>query len=318
MALTLETIRTPSEHRIRLAAFAWSTFVWLLLAAIAVPILLFPQPKPVCYWYDEEEEEYSWYIPDAGEYPSYCEDAADVPAELRTTAEAKALAEAKSSHIAAVFIFVIYGSMIALFLYLPTALAVAYIRKNGMKLGPSQWSEFFKIYEQIGKELGITNLPPAYVIDADGSANAFAVKIARRRSVVFYAELIDRLLSEGKLDELRAVAAHELTHVALGHIYWRFYLLPLNTVMFASQYLSRCQEFSADRGALFICKDPAVVASALLKLTLGVRATHIASVEQYLQDSATEKGLLVRMYTLLSTHPATADRITALRAATNA
>lgn len=308
--LTRDTLRTPAESTARICAMLWSGCCWIGLLGVVASLILVNHPKSICYWYDDEEETISWYLPD--EMPEGCLDATDVPAEIRAEADAAALAEASGSGVATVFVILVYGGLFLAFFYLPTALALAYIRRNGMRLGPQQWPEFYALYAEAAERLGLSNPPPAYVIDADGETNAFAIKILRRRTVVFYAELIDRLLAEGRTDELLAVAGHELTHVALGHIAWRGFLLPTYLLPYASQYLSRCQERSADRGALYVCQNVEAVGRALLKLTLGVRATQHLNVSQYRQDSDEERGFLIIMLDLLSTHPATPDRLAAL------
>lgn len=218
----------------------------------------------------------------------------------------------------------IAGAAVAFLLYLGLFLAIvivaqgivlAYIRLNGVQLSVNQYQTFYNIYTEVAKELHITHVPEAYIIDQGGNANAFAIKLVRRRMVVFFAELIERLVEEENYDELRAIAAHELTHVRCKHINYALFLLPFKMIPLVGPAYARMQEYTADRGALYIVKDPAIVASALLKIVTGRYVAKQVNVLEYIEQGKRQKGLFVFLAKLITTHPPLPYRIEALNKA---
>lgn len=322
MKLTLETLRTPAERVWLTLAVLFSGTVWLsILAAYGFVFLYTPQPLPICYYedydYDAEEYYYTYDIVTAASEIDMdeCLEESSIPADLVTEAHSEALAAALTNKIAGIFASIlplVYIGAFFVFIYVSTALTMAYIRLNALRLDKNQYPEFYEVYVKAAQKLGVNRIPPAYVIDADGAANAFAIKIAHKRMVVFFAELVDRLIADGKLDELEAVAAHELTHVKLGHIQWWFALLPFTLLPFSGKALSRAREYSADRGALFVTENVQATSMALLKLVLGVRMAKIANVPEYITASSSERGVFATLARLTGTHPPIPERIRAL------
>lgn len=205
-----------------------------------------------------------------------------------------------------------YGLLIVFLLFIIVALAMAHIRLNALRLSPTQHPELFKAYKQAADALQVTVLPPAYVIDMGGDANAFAVKIAQRHMIVFFAETIERLVANGEVAELQAIAAHELGHVKLKHTSYQFFLLPFRMIPYLNVWLSRMQEYSADRAALYVAKDATIVKRALAKLVLGTYAATNLHTEEYIANSSKEWGLFTLIAKLLSTHPPLPERMKAL------
>lgn len=322
MKLTLETLRTPAERVWLTLAVLFSGSVWLsIVAAYGFVFFYTPSPLPICYYeeYDYDVEEY-YYTYDVVTDPSVfdldeCLAEEVIPSDMVTEANAEALAAALTNKIGGIFasfVPLIYIGAFFTFIYISTALTMAYIRLNALRLDKNQYPEFYEVYVKAAQKLGLQRIPPAYIIDADGAANAFAIKIAHKRMVVFFAELVDRLIADGKLDELEAVAAHELTHVKLGHIHWWFALLPFNMLPFSGKALSRAREYSADRGALFVTENVQATSMALLKLVLGVRIAKIANVPEYITASSSERGIFATLARLSGTHPPIPERIRAL------
>lgn len=323
MALTLQTLRTTSERVWLTLAIVFSVCIWLAIAS-AYGLLFFHTPTipAICYYedYDYDSEEYymTYRVLDIHDDESDVDDCIpenEVDNSIVVKAQSEALYEAKSAKLGGIFaglLPLVYLGLFFMFLYITTALSMAYIRLNGMRLSKTQYPELYESYMQAAEKLGIQDVPAAYVIDADGAANAFAIKIAHKRMVVFFAELVDRMLSEKKMNELQAIAAHELTHVKLGHIYYWFALLPFSMLPFMGNTLSRAREYSADRGALFVTNSKSATITALVKLVLGTRLARIVDRTEYIESSMNERGLFVTLLRLTTTHPTIPERMVAL------
>lgn len=240
-----------------------------------------------------------------------CMDKADIPEDVFQGVTAK-LSEENMKEAGVGIVILIYVGAIMLFIYLTTAISVAHIRMNGMRLSEKQHSKFYKIYEQSAKELGLKKTPNAYVIHAGGELNAFAVKIARKKTIVLFAELIEELADNNRLEELHAVAVHELTHIRLNHVNYWIFLLPFKILPFFGKMLSREREYSADRGAYLICKDKKIVSQAMIKLITGKIMAKEVNMEEYLEHYKSERGFITWLAKVMSTHPPIPERIMAI------
>jgi heat shock protein HtpX len=187
-------------------------------------------------------------------------------------------------------------------------------------------------------------MPRLYMIPSD-QPNAFATGRNPKHSAVAVTSGITKLLSE---DELRGVISHELGHVrnrdiltqsiasAIGAmITWAAYLFlwfggddesPLSLIANLALVLlapisasliqlaiSRQREYSADATGAQICGNPEALASALLRLEEGVKATPMQV------NQATEPLYIVKPFSgggfasLFSTHPPIEERVRRLR-----
>lgn len=209
--------------------------------------------------------------------------------------------------------FITYAAFIIGFLYIINALMMAQIRLNGIRLSPTQYPEFYKIYEQTARELGLTKVPNAYIIQLGGELNAFAVKICGKKMIVFFSDLIETLVENDQLAQLKAVAAHELTHVRLKHVNYWIFLLPFSLVPFLGKMLTRYREYSADRGSFHMCKHTPDVSRALIKLASGKMVGNLVNEDEYAKQPETEKGIFIWLAKMMATHPPIPYRIKAIR-----
>ncbi|MBI2463642.1 M48 family metallopeptidase [Candidatus Peregrinibacteria bacterium] len=317
--IDLKKIRVKSEKILFALAVIFSGFVWggifyLMIGPIITPVV----PIEPCIYEEDGLYNYMSYE-EATEYDYECLQKEKIPSEIwkslyqegkeELTTDAK---KDKWTTFGESMIIVFYFFSFVLFFYIATALAMADIRLNGIKLSEKQYKNFYAIYRKTAEELGIKKIPNAYIIHAAGELNAFAIKIARKRMVVFYAELVETLTEGDKLDELHAVAAHELTHVKLRHIYYWFLLIPFNFFPFFGKMLSRAREYSADRGALAICGDTKIVTQALVKLAAGKFVAKEVDIDEYIQNAHSERGFFIILARLMATHPPIPTRIQAL------
>ena len=304
-------------------AVAFSVLVWGgLVAAMVYPFVASaPTPPAPCVYFDEEIQGYD-YMPMSEAtfygYTSYCLDASAVPADtyqniMQDLQKDFNTVTARFGMAAGPAIVILYALLFFFFIWMATAVSMAFIRLNGVRLSKSQYPAFYEIYEKTAHELGLKKVPSAYIIHAAGDLNAFAIKIAQKRMIVIFAELIENLVEGGKLDELHAVAAHELTHIRLKHVNYYFFLMPFYLFPILGKMLSRAREYSADRGAALMCKNKKSVEQALLKLVTGKMVAKEINVDEYLKQPDEEAGFFTWLANIISTHPPVPLRIARVR-----
>ncbi|WP_449462050.1 M48 family metalloprotease [Tardisphaera miroshnichenkoae] len=160
--------------------------------------------------------------------------------------------------------------------------------------------------QKLSAMLGI-KAPEVVLIDS-GEPNAFAPFSLFGSKIVVSVGLLETL----SRDELRAVLAHEISHVSHRDPLKRLLSRSLRIVMLANPlphfmepWLSRSEEYAADREAALLT-SPSSMISALLKLS-GVLETSeemplpLAPIPAFL-----ERPFVLRVF---SGHPSTADRI---------
>lgn len=305
------------EKALRIFALVFSAFAWVFLLGLVVYAYTpFAPFSRVCVWRDQYAEEgdsefgSSSYVQalQLG-YEDSCLEKKDVPSEEYYYAEKKIVSDAIENRRSVVSVTVFYALIFGFFVYFINAISMAHIRLNAMRLGKKQYPDLYSSYESVARKIGLSELPPAYLIDAGGVANAFAIKIARKKMIVMYAELFERLLEEDKIDEVEAVFAHELAHVKFRHVNYWIFLYPFNLLPFLGKLLSRLQELSADRAMLAVSKNKDVAISALIKLVIGKKLKQVVNLDEYIENAKSERGIFVWLAKLLSTHPPIPDRV---------
>lgn len=309
-------LRTRREKILYPLAIIFSAAIWI--GAIVTPFLALSSIKPsteepCVYIVNDEYRALSMSEAKDYEMEDSCLEKDEIPPKVYQNSLNEMANKKISSSSEVLPLMAFYILFFLFFAYFSTALAVARIRLNGIKISPTQYPAFYKIYEQTAQELGLKSIPNAYIIHASGDLNAFAIKISRKKLVVFYAELVEALVEGKKLDEMRAVIAHELTHVRLKHIQYWFLLAPFRLLPFLGTMFSRARELSADRGAYLILKDHNVVSQALLKLVTGKFIADEVKLEEYIHQPETERGIFIWISKVTATHPPIPYRIKALR-----
>lgn len=320
-------IRTRREKILFPIAMIFSGIVWIaLLAGIFAPIFFAASggrsltTEPCVYRYNDQF--YSTTQLNTLESPEMieCLEKYEVPSNVWTAEKQKLKKEISQaplkdmiagSALSSTLLF--YLILILAFIYTTNALMMAYIRLNAVKISKTQYPAFYKIYEETAMKLGLKKIPDAYIIQAGGELNAFAIKITRKKMVVFFADLIEQLIEGEKYDELHAVTAHELTHVYLKHVHYWIYLMPFLVLPILGPLFSRARETSADRGAMLLVNNHHTVSQALVKLATGKFVAKHINLDEYVQQPKTEKGLFIFLAKIMASHPPIPSRIASLR-----
>jgi Zn-dependent protease with chaperone function len=166
--------------------------------------------------------------------------------------------------------------------------------------------------------------PPQLYIRQNPAPNAYTFAMRGKKPfIVLHSSLIDLLTPA----EVQAVIAHELGHLKCEHsVYLTLanllllaagQLLPLGTAItqnFQERLMEwvRCAEFSCDRAALLVVKNPRTVASVLMKLSGGSPAiAPLLNLDAFLEQARAYEAidtddvgkLLKQMRTAPLTHP---------------
>lgn len=90
--------------------------------------------------------------------------------------------------------------------------------------------------------------------------NAFAAKCTlRNRYIVIYSDLLDVYYSHKQNELVRFVLAHELAHYKCGHTnLCRLILASALKPLFLDKSLTRAQEYTADRTAVYYAEEGAL------------------------------------------------------------
>lgn len=165
------------------------------------------------------------------------------------------------------------------------ALRAAYLGSS-VRLGPAQLPETWNLHNQVFRTLDLDDVPELYITQFP-VANASTIG-AGRPIVVVNSELV-RLL---RVEERRAVLAHEAAHVLADHVLYHTALtilvrmgssvrlpvvagLPLMAVRQALTEWYRAAELSCDRAAALVTRDPEAVCRTLMILAAGAEAAEL-------------------------------------------
>ena len=194
-----------------------------------------------------------------------------------------------------------------------------------------------ELEQRIARLAALADLPVPRIGIADSDdLNAFTVGVSQRHAVVVVTTGLYRRLED---DELDAVLAHELAHIAnrdaavmtlasvprsigaaivgqdsgnafyLWFFIWPFGLIPLAFGTLLTLAMSRYREFAADRGSALITGRPETLMSALTKLGDG---TAVASGDLRAVGALCIVTAAPRRSELLMDHPPLAKRLAAL------
>ncbi|MEI2387084.1 zinc metalloprotease HtpX [Breoghania sp. JC706] len=217
---------------------------------------------------------------------------------------------------------------------------------NAQEVDARTAPEFYRIVERLAKNADLP-MPKVYIIDSE-QPNAFATGRNPENAAVAASTGLLRILNQ---DEVAGVMAHELTHVKnhdtlimtitatfagaismLGNFAFFFggnrnnplgivgvlvaMIVAPMAAMVVQMAISRTREYAADRGGAEISGQPMALASALQKISGGVAHVRNEAAEH---APATAHMFIInplsgeKMDNLFSTHPATENRIAALR-----
>ncbi|WHY00210.1 M48 family metallopeptidase [Neobacillus sp. DY30] len=195
--------------------------------------------------------------------------------------------------------------VLSLFFY---AFMIGRIRTNAVKLSPAQFPKVYQKAEELCTKMEIMKVPDIYVMQSDGMLNAFATRFFRRNMVVVYAEFFE-LIKTNVDDELYFVLAHELAHIKRNHPTKLSLILPAMWIPGVAELYLRACEYTCDRYAAYYTGNSEASKNCLTILAIGKTLYNHVNREEYLQQVNEEKGFVVWLSEVFSTHPPLPKRI---------
>ena len=189
---------------------------------------------------------------------------------------------------------------------------------NGVEVTPDQLPDLYRLFADLGTEMGfaaetgLDALPRLYVVNGNGTLNAYATKCQLSRAyVVINSDLLDIAYEFDDFTTIRFVLAHELGHIKARHVsLWRLMLRPIPALLLMWRSVSRAQEYTADRVASYYAPEGAM---GLLVAMGGKRIYRHLDTDAYLASVRAHKdGFWLRLANLLADHAVGFRRMEAL------
>lgn len=199
------------------------------------------------------------------------------------------------------------GLVIAVSIFLH-ALMIGHIRTNGVRLNPEQFAKVYDKVTELCAKMEMNHVPDVYVLESSGALNAFATRFFGRNMVVLYSTVFE-LIEEGAEDELTFIIAHELAHIKRRHITKQLLVLPAMWIPGVTQAYSRSCEYTCDRIAAYNTEHSEAAKNCLTMLGAGKILYKRVNRESYLNQINEEKGFVIWLSEVLSTHPPLPKRI---------
>lgn len=203
--------------------------------------------------------------------------------------------------------------LLPIILWIARAMMYAQMRAQATRMSPTQFPEGYRMVVEAARHHGLRRVPDAYVASGNGQINAFASGHGFRRFVVVYSDMFEVGGAARDPEALRFVIAHEVGHLAAGHVsYFRLLLTNLlYQVPILGMALSRTQEYTADNYGYDV--TPSGSAGAMAVLVAGKYLNADVNVNELADRAVTEKGLWLHIVNWQASHPILTWRAHALR-----
>lgn len=208
----------------------------------------------------------------------------------------------------------LYAAVGAFFVLCAHALFLAHVRANGVRVDERQLPELHARAKAAAARLGMASLPELYVLQGGGLLNAFATRLFSRQYVILLSDLGDQCHDPRQLD---FVLAHELGHLAAGHLAWNAFLLPYRLVPWLGAAYSRACEYTCDRCGLAGAGDLEQAQRGVVVLAAGGRVAAQVDLAAFAEQRQGTGGFWSTVLELTSSHPFLCKRVAALAALTD-
>jgi Zn-dependent protease with chaperone function len=206
---------------------------------------------------------------------------------------------------------ILYAVMLGAFFFVAHVTFVAVIRGSAVKLGPDQLPDLYHRVQALGRRAGLDRVPDAYLMQADGSLNAFATRFFRSNLIVLFTDLVDACGDDQGARDM--IIGHEIGHVRAGHLRWHGLLLPGMLIPFVGAAYSRAREYTCDRYGAALCGDREAAQRGLTILAAGGRFVTRVNLQAYIaqQDDLSTGWMTIGKW--MSGYPPLTARIEALQ-----
>ena len=178
---------------------------------------------------------------------------------------------------------------------------IAHIRGNGVELSERQLPDLYAQFSQCCDRLRMQNRPRAFVMNGNGTLNAFATRFLGSPYVVLLSSVVDAMADNP--DGVRFYIGHELGHLRMRHLSGRIWRWPALWIPLLGAAYSRAKESTCDRHGAACGSSPINSARALAALSAGARSWKELDVESYALQANEPPGFWMSFHELTSAYP---------------
>lgn len=129
-----------------------------------------------------------------------------------------------------------------------------FVRQHSVRVSEHYFPRILEIVEAHARRLGLRDVPAVYIWEGEGWISAFVSKcFVRRTYLVLYASLVEETYEKDE-DALSFAIAHELGHIAAGHLHWSKLFIPLACAGFLGLGLCNMFGWYLSRPGVFVLK----------------------------------------------------------------
>jgi len=205
------------------------------------------------------------------------------------------------------------GAVLALFVH---SALIAHLKGNAVEISTEQFPDLYAQFLECCRRLDIGTPPQAYILNGNGTLNAFATKFLRTRYVVLTSDIVDAM--QGNAEGLRFYMGHELGHLRMKHMSKQLLRWPVLWLPLLGAAYSRARESTCDRHGLACSGSGAAAVRALSVLSAGRARWRNLNVATYIRQTEHSRGFWMSFHELIAGYPwltKRAARMTTERAA---
>lgn len=161
-------------------------------------------------------------------------------------------------------IYLLFGYIAYLFVQ---SAFISYLRGTGVRITHEQFPDLHARLVDCCERLGVTEIPDAYLIHADGAFNALATRFRGRNFIVLYSNVVDALADDP--DAINFYIGHELGHLHRKHLVWGPVLWPASLLPLLGAAYSRAREYTCDSYGAACCPVPTSATNGIAALAAG-------------------------------------------------
>ena len=185
---------------------------------------------------------------------------------------------------------------------------IAWLRGNGVLLSAQQLPDLRDRFDACCAKLGLDqDKPEAYLLQGNGTLNAFATRFLGRHYVVLLSDIVDAM--QAHPEGVNFYIGHELGHVRMKHLTGKLWRLPVLWLPLVGAAYSRAQESTCDRHGRACCESPEAAARAMAALAAGAQRWRMVDLPAYEAQATLTRGFWMSYHELTSGYPWLTKRI---------
>lgn len=187
-----------------------------------------------------------------------------------------------------------------IYLFAQSAL-IAHIRGNGVELSEAQFPDLYAQFVGCCDRLQIKKRPQVYILNGNGTLNAFATNFLSTDYVVLMSNVVDAM--DHHADGVRFYMGHELGHLRMKHLSGHLLRWPVLWLPLLGAAYSRARESTCDRHGLACSGTADGAAHALAALSAGAERWKRLNINAYTAQTKYASGFWMSFHELTAAYP---------------